>query len=162
MEFVEFARSVDGDERSSVCNAAYAANSIALSGLNRIPPRYSGSIVVKLDYTAQFSQGNIIIRGSTWVRRKFKICAVFDVDRAARTGGFERGARTPPPLPNFVRRVSLATLGGHSSNEVSSLLVNAASIPLHAPPRITNNQIIALIPYVRSTIATLLPDSLEI
>lgn len=162
MEFVEFARSVDGDERSSVCNAAYAANSIALSGLNRIPPWYSGSIVVKLDYTAQFSQGNIIIRGSTWVRRKFKICAVFDVDRAARTGGFERGARTPPPLPNFVRRVSLATLGGHSSNEVSSLLVNAASIPLHAPPRITNNQIIALIPYVRSTIATLLPDSLEI
>lgn len=70
--------------------------------------------------------------------------------------------RTPPPLPNFVRRVSLATLGGHSSNEVSSLLVNAASIPLHAPSRITNNQIIALIPYVRSTIATLLPDSLEI
>lgn len=97
MEFVEFARSVDGDERSSVCNAAYAANSIALSGLNRIPPRYSGSIVVKLDYTAQFSQGNIIIRGSTWVRSlKF---ARFSMLIEPRGQVVSRGAREP--LPRF-------------------------------------------------------------
>lgn len=74
----------------------------------------------------------------------------------ARRGGFD--APNPFPLPTSLAGVSLASWANVARpfrNEVSSLLVNAPGIALHA--RIPNNQIIALIPrHVPSTIATLL------